>query len=290
MSRRSIGPSSRPPLSRSDGWGWPARRTAPNRTEHEPHQLVPGGELHQHNAENHQQPGRCDGAQREVRPGRPPRHDAADGRGPSGQHGQQGERGGEHRHWGGMPPAGAFAAQAQPLPDDRRGGRRRQQRDVAGVPQRAQCAASHDRGRSRAQRGPRRAQRPSAQVGDSERDERDRDGAHGRLRRWRLATTIRSRPSRPARCDTADGLIPSAAASCFLVRLSIKPFRIRSDRSSSDPSRWSRHLRAALIASASSRLCSCVRAVAAVPRCAGWLRAPPTSPARPGSPCRGRGR
>ena len=82
---------------------------------------------------------------------------------------------------------------------------------------------------------------------DAHRDQHHRQRAHGTLRRYCDARTIKSKPSRPARCDTAEALMSSAAAMSFLVWLLNRPFRIRSDRSSSDPIRWSRQIRAALI-------------------------------------------
>ncbi len=54
-------------------------------------------------------------------------------------------------------------------------------------------------------------------VGDTHRDQHHRQCAQGTPRRYCDATTIKSSPSRPARCDTAEALMPSAAEMSFFV-------------------------------------------------------------------------
>ena len=110
------------------------------------------------------------------------------------------------------------------------------------------------------------------------------------------ASTIRSKPARAARWDTAEALMPSAMANSFFDRPSRRPSRSRKDRSSSDPSRWSRQIRAALIGRGvgAGVAWHCGRwcapgpgpAVVGPTRSTRWPPARPTSPGRPGCRCR----
>ena len=78
-------------------------------------------------------------------------------------------------------------------------------------------------------------------------------------RRYCDASTIRVEAVAVRALRHRRGLMPSAAAMSFLVRFINSAFTIRIERSSRDPTRWSRHISAALIASTSARVPSPAR-------------------------------